>query len=73
MIEFIAQIADLLSSFLGFIITAIQMIIAVFVAAFRAITYIGALILALPPFVLVFVSVSIAVSVILFIVNHGSE
>lgn len=73
MIEFISLISELLSSILGLFVSLIQMLLSLFGAVFRALQYIGALILCLPPFVLAFVGITIAVSAILFLINHGGE
>lgn len=73
MFKFFEGIADLLQTLVGYVVDFFTSLIMIIGRAFQALTYIATVILFLPTYVQVFVLGMIAISVILFIINHGSD
>lgn len=73
MIAFLQQIANIINTVIQFIINAVQMLVAIILAIPRILLYVVQVIGYLPPFVSGIILVSVSVSVVLFILNHGGE
>lgn len=73
MIDFFKSLAGVILSVINFIVQALQMFLSLLLMIPRAIGFIIQAVSLLPPFVLVIVSVMVAVSVILFVINKGSD
>lgn len=72
MLAFLQQIANIISSVIGFVVHGIQMIVLVLNTMIQAVLFIVEAIAQLPLFVIAPVTVSISIAVILFIINKGS-
>lgn len=72
MIPFLEQIANIITSVIGFVVHGIQMIVMVLTTMVQAVLFIVQAIAQLPLFVIAPVTVSISIAVILFIINKGS-
>lgn len=73
MIAFLQQIANIINTVIQFIINAVQMLVAIILAIPRILLYVVQVIGYLPAFVSAIILVSVSVSVVLFILNHGGE
>lgn len=73
MIAFLQQIANIIVSVISFVVHALQMLVEIILTIPRVLLYVIQCIGYLPPFVNAIVIVSISVSVVLFILNKGSD
>lgn len=73
MFEFIQQIADIIVTVIGFVVNMFMTLIQIVLVVPRAVAYIITAVGFLPPFVASMVVISVSVSVVLFLLNHGGD
>lgn len=73
MFEFIQNIALLIANIISFVIHAFTFLLELLTSIPRALAYITGVIAVLPPFVGGVILVSVSVSVLLMIINHGGD
>lgn len=73
MFNFFASIADLISTAVTFIIDMVTTLITVITRSVQALAYVVVVLAYLPGYLGVYVLAMVSVSVILFIINKGSD
>ncbi len=73
MIGFLQSLADFFGSIIDFVVSIFMMIVNLFLLIPKGLTYIVTLVGYLPDFMVPVIIVSVSVSALLMVVNHGGD